>query len=280
MTPHPFLVDSHCHLQYLEPAERAAAVERARSRGVEVLLIPATKLDQAEELLAWCDSNPFTWCALGAHPHDASTWRDGDELRLADLVKHPKVVAVGECGLDFFYDHSPREVQEETLRAQWRVAIAAGLPAIVHNRDSNERMLAIVAEPEFSRLRADFHSFAGGVEMARTLVARDFAFGFSGMITFARADNVRAVLRAEAYQHHGALPVLHRNRGRFLRDDLLAEQPPALQDVAIDVSREDVHVLAAIRRRDLVHLAAAHEERQTLVRHPIAQRVLVVEAHT
>jgi TatD DNase family protein len=190
----PYLVDSHCHLQSLERAERAAAVERARSRGVEGFLVPATKLDQAEELLSWCEANEWTWCALGVHPHDAATWSEGDERRLAELVRHPKVVAVGECGLDFFYDHSPRETQEEVLRAQWRVAIASGLPAIVHNRDSNERMLAILGEPEFAALRADFHSFAGGVEMARTLVARDFAFGFSGMITFAKADNVREVV--------------------------------------------------------------------------------------
>jgi TatD DNase family protein len=190
----PFLVDSHCHLQYLAPPERAAAVERARARGVDGFLIPATRLEQAEELIAWCREEPNTWCALGVHPHDAAIWQDGDEVRLAELVLDPHVVAVGECGLDFFYDHAPRDVQENALRAQWRVAVAAGLPAIVHNRDSNERMLALFAEPEFATLRADFHSFAGGLEMARTLVPRGCAFGMSGMITFARADNVREVL--------------------------------------------------------------------------------------
>lgn len=201
MTPKPFLVDSHCHLQYLEPEARAAAVARARARGVDGFLIPATRLEQAEELVAWCRSEANTWCALGVHPHDAATWRGGDEERLAELVRDPHVVAVGECGLDFFYDHAPREVQEEVLRAQWRVAVAAGLPAIVHNRDSNERMLALFAEPEFAALRADFHSFAGGVEMASGLIPRGCAFGMSGMITFAKADNVREVL-----------PLLPRNR--------------------------------------------------------------------
>jgi TatD DNase family protein len=194
VVPGPFLVDSHCHLQYLELPERTAAVERARSRGVDGFLIPATRLDQAEDLVAWCRANENTWCALGVHPHDASTWRAGDESRLAELVRDPHVVAVGECGLDFYYDHAPREVQEEVLRAQWRVAIGAGLPAIVHNRDSNERMLALFAEPEFAALRADFHSFAGGVEMAKNLLQREAAFGFSGMITFAKADNVREVI--------------------------------------------------------------------------------------
>lgn len=201
MTPKPFLVDSHCHLQYLEPQARAAAVERARARGVEGFLIPATRLEQAQELVAWCEANENSWCAIGVHPHDASTWKAGDEVRLAELVMHPSVVAVGECGLDFFYDHAPREAQEEVLRAQWRVAIAADLPAIVHNRDSNERMLALFAEPEFEGLRANFHSFAGGMEMARILAPRGCAFGMSGMITFAKADNVREVL-----------PLIPRNR--------------------------------------------------------------------
>ncbi|MGE0639221.1 MAG: TatD family hydrolase [Thermoanaerobaculia bacterium] len=190
----PRLVDSHCHLQYLEGEERAAAIARARACGVDGFLVPATRLEQAAELLELCHAEENVWCALGVHPHDAATWQRGDEDRLAALIGDPKVVAVGECGLDFFYDHAPREVQEEVLRAQWRVAVAAGLPVIVHNRDSNERMLALYREPEFAELRADFHSFAGGLGMARELLERECVFGMSGMITFARADNVREVL--------------------------------------------------------------------------------------
>ena len=110
------------------------------------------------------------------------------------MLADPKVVAVGECGLDFFYDHAPREIQEEVLRAQWRLAVALDLPAIVHNRDSNERMLAILAEPEFAPLRADFHSFAGGLAMGETVVAHGCMLGMSGMITFPKADNVREVI--------------------------------------------------------------------------------------
>ncbi len=194
MRPRPFLVDSHCHLQYLEPAERAAAIARARARGVEGFLVPATLLAQAEGLLALCHSQDNVWCALGVHPHEAASWNVGDEARLRDLLADPKAVAVGECGLDFFYDHAPREVQEGTLRAQWRVAIELDLPAIVHNRDSNERMLAILAEPEFAVLKADFHSFAGGQKMAETLVAHGCVLGMSGMVTFPKADNVREVI--------------------------------------------------------------------------------------
>ena len=125
MSSRPFLIDSHCHLQYLDPAEQAAAIGRARARGVEGFLVPATDLDQAETLLALCHSQENVWCAIGVHPHEAASWQSGDEARLRDLLADPKVVAVGECGLDFFYDHAPREVQAEVLREQWRVAVVA-----------------------------------------------------------------------------------------------------------------------------------------------------------
>jgi TatD DNase family protein len=190
------LVDSHCHLQYLAPEEREAAFDRARARGVRGFLVPATKLADAEDLLAFCERHEGVWCALGVHPHDAKTWQPGDEQRLAALLRHPKAVAVGECGLDFHYDLSPRDQQERALRAQWEVALDLGLPAVVHNRESEAAMLALLAEPAFAALRVDFHSYSGGLAMAERLLARDGAswFGISGMVTFKKADNVREPL--------------------------------------------------------------------------------------
>ncbi|MGD2116124.1 MAG: TatD family hydrolase [Acidobacteriota bacterium] len=187
-------IDSHCHVQSLEPDAREAALDAARERGVRGFLVPAIRLDDADALLDLCHRHDDVWCALGVHPHEASTWRDGDDERLAGLLDDPKVVAVGECGLDFHYDNSPRAQQEAAMRAQWRLGIECGLPVIVHNRDSNERMLAAVREEEFRGLKADFHSFAGGREMAEELVERDFYLGFTGMITFKNADNVREVI--------------------------------------------------------------------------------------
>jgi TatD DNase family protein len=188
------LIDSHCHLQSLEPDHRERALDAARARGVTGFLVPAIRLSDADGLLALCHRHDDVWCALGVHPHDASTWEDGDEDRLRELLADPRAVAVGECGLDFHYDHSPREVQERVMRAQWGLGLELGLPVVVHNRDSNERMLEIVREEGWEDLEADFHSFAGGLEMARELVARGFYLGFTGMITFPRADNVREVI--------------------------------------------------------------------------------------
>ena len=190
----PGLVDSHCHLQSLGADEREAALDAAREAGVTGFLVPAIRMADADELLELCHRHDDVWCALGTHPHEAATWGDGDAKRLADLARDPHVVAVGECGLDFYYDHAPRDVQTEAMRAQWRVALDLGLPVVIHNRDSNDRMLEIFREDEFRDLQTDFHSFAGGLEMAREVIARGAYLGFSGMVTFNRADNVREVI--------------------------------------------------------------------------------------
>jgi TatD DNase family protein len=187
-------IDSHCHLQSLPADERERALDHARERGVRGFLVPAIRLAEAEDILAFCHRHPDVWCALGVHPHDAASWQPGDGERLRGLLADPKAVAVGECGLDFYYDHAPREVQKDVLREQWELAVELGLPAVVHNRDSNDEMLAVVREPAFRDLRADFHSFAGGRAMAEELIARGFYLGFTGMITFPKADNVREVI--------------------------------------------------------------------------------------
>jgi TatD DNase family protein len=188
------LIDSHCHLQSLPPDERERALDAARHRGVRGFLVPATRLDESEAILALCHRHPDVWCALGVHPHAAATWRAGDGQRLAALLADPKAVAVGECGLDFHYDHAPRDVQLAVMREQWRLALDLGLPVVVHNRESNEAMLGTLREPAFAGIAADFHSFAGGLAMALELLRRGCYLGFSGMITFPKADNVREVL--------------------------------------------------------------------------------------
>lgn len=188
------VIDSHCHVQNLEPEERERAFDEARARGVAGFLLPCVRLADAEEILSLCHRHPDVWCALGVHPHDAATWQEGDGERLRALLADEKAVAVGECGLDFYYDHAPRKVQERVLAEQWQLAIELGLPAVVHNRDSNDAMLEMVRRPELAALAADFHSFAGGLGMGRELIGRGFYLGLSGMITFPKADNVREVL--------------------------------------------------------------------------------------
>lgn len=187
-------IDSHCHLHTLPVDERDAVIDAARQRGVQGFLIPAIQLEEAEDILSLCQRHEDIWCALGVHPHAASTWGDGHGQRLAELLSEDGVVAVGECGLDFHYDHSPREDQFRALREQWEIAIDHDLPVIVHNRDSDQEMLGVVREPQFAALQADFHSYCAGAEMAEELLGRGFYLGLSGMLTFPRADNVREVI--------------------------------------------------------------------------------------
>lgn len=194
--PDPGWIDSHCHLQSLASGDLERQLDEAREAGVRGFLALATSLADAGAVLEIAHRHADVWCALGVHPHEAASWRTGDERRLAGLLAERRVVAVGECGLDFHYDHAPRDVQAHVLRAQWRLAIELGLPAVVHNRESDEAMLAVLREEEFARLRADFHSFAGSLEMLSELLGRGFAIGFSGMVTFAKADNIRALLAA------------------------------------------------------------------------------------
>jgi len=188
------LVDSHCHLQTLAADERAAALDRARERGVGGFLVPATHLEEADDILSLCEREPDVWCALGVHPHEARRWEVGDQARLEQLLCHERALAVGECGLDFHYDFAPPAAQERALVEQLELAVELELPVVVHNRESDEAMLEVLRRPELRTLRADFHSFSGGLEMAHELVRRGCWVGFSGMVTFRRADNVRALL--------------------------------------------------------------------------------------
>jgi len=189
------LIDSHCHLQALTLDERETVLDDARAAGVSGFLVPATKLEDWEDVLAICHRHADVWCALGVHPHEAASWTDSHASRLRALLADPKALAVGECGLDFHYDFATPEAQVRALRAQWAIAIELGLPVVVHNRESEDAMLALLAEPRFAALRADFHSFSGGAAMARSLLARGSSWlGISGMVTFKKADNVREPL--------------------------------------------------------------------------------------
>ena len=188
------LIDSHCHLQALSPDERRRALEQARERGVSGFLVPAIQLSEADDILGLCNSEPDVWCALGTHPHEAQTWKPGDSNRLRDLLSEPKVLAIGECGLDFHYDLCPPDVQIRVLEAQWDLACELDLPVVVHNRESDAVMLQLVRDSKFRNLRGDFHSFSGSLAMAEELINRGFFLGVSGMVTFRNAHNIREIV--------------------------------------------------------------------------------------
>lgn len=170
-------------------------LDRAREAGIETFLVPAVHFGEVEELFELAEREPGVWLALGVHPHEAGSWEAaGGADRLRELLRHPKVVAVGECGLDLHYQHFPLELQERVFLEQLEVAAEFELPAVVHHRDAPAELAAILNRRDLQSLRFDLHSYAGGLGLARNVPRERAWFGFSGMITFPKANNVREVL--------------------------------------------------------------------------------------
>jgi TatD DNase family protein len=215
------LVDSHCHLDFPEfAAELDEVVGRARRAGIVRMVTICTRLDQFERVLAIAERFPEVYCSVGVHPHEAGDDWGYDPQTLVGLARHPKVVGIGETGLDYFYEHSPREAQQRSFRAHIAAARTTGLPLIVHTRDAEPDTLAILAE---ERARGAFpgliHCFSGSQQLAEKSVELGLMISLSGILTFKKADAVRAA--ASGVPHDRLLvetdapylaPVPHRGR--------------------------------------------------------------------
>jgi TatD DNase family protein len=188
------LVDSHCHLDFPDFAEeRAAVIARALAAGIGAMLTIGTRLDQFAEVRAIAESDPRIWCSVGVHPHEAV---DHDALgadRLLALAAHPRVVGIGECGLDFHYGLSPREVQERVFRIHIAAAKASGLPLIIHAREADSEIAAILADERPPP--GVLHCFTAGRTLAETALALGFYISISGIVTFKNAAALREIVR-------------------------------------------------------------------------------------
>lgn len=191
------ICDSHGHLQMLPAGERGAAIARAREAGVGKILVPGTTVEDSRLAVEVAEAHDGVFAAVGIHPHEAKDFDEDRDLRVFEaLLRSPKAVAVGEIGLDFHYDHSPRDVQVRAFRAQLAFARESGVPALLHNRESGaEMMAALEAEPR----RPDpgvFHSFTEDGAYGDRAIALGYRISFSGMLTFKAAGNIRAAARA------------------------------------------------------------------------------------
>ena len=177
------LVDTHCHLA--DPAyapDRADVLERAWAAGVGRVVVVGESRSSAEAALALADAEPRLSVTAGVHPHDASQWSAESETWLRQVLRDPRVVALGETGLDFHYDHSPRPLQHRAFEAQLELADEAGKPAVIHAREADDDVAAILAA--HPRVTAILHSFSSGMGLLRAgLVLRHYV-SFSGMVTF------------------------------------------------------------------------------------------------
>ncbi|MFQ5970780.1 MAG: TatD family hydrolase [Alphaproteobacteria bacterium] len=191
------LVDSHCHLDFKDFADELdSVVERAETAGVGLMVTICTRLSEFDRVLAIADRYENVYCSVGVHPHDAALEGPGEADALVELAAHPKVVGVGETGLDYYYERSPREAQKRSFRTHIDAARRTGLPLIVHNRDADDDTRAIlVEEAEKGPFTGVLHCFASGRALAESALDLGFYVSFSGILTFKNAEALRAIAR-------------------------------------------------------------------------------------
>lgn len=189
------LVDSHCHLDFPEFApELDAVVERARAAGVGRMITIGTRLSTFPAVLAIAERYPDICCSVGVHPHEAAREGEVTAERLVEIARHPKVVGIGESGLDYYYDHSPRAAQQDVFRLHIRAAAASGLPLIVHSRNADEDTAALLREgARAGRLTGVIHCFSSTRLLAQAALDLGFYISLSGILTFKNAVELRAI---------------------------------------------------------------------------------------
>jgi TatD DNase family protein len=191
------LVDSHCHLDFPDFAEeRAEIIARAKAAGVERMVTISTRVKRFEQILAIAEEYDEVYCSVGTHPHNAAEELDVTTADLVKLAAHPKVVAIGEAGLDYFYDKAPRDAQAQGLRVHIAAARDTGLPLVIHARNADDDMADILRE-ETGKGAFPFilHCFSSGAELARVGVELGGYVSFSGIVTFKNSAELREIAK-------------------------------------------------------------------------------------
>lgn len=191
------LIDSHVNLHAPQfDEDREAVIDRARQAGVRLMVEISDKLSTFEATHALAMNNADIWCTVGVHPHEAKDYADLTADRLIELADRPRVIGIGECGLDFHYDLSPRDVQAKVFRQHIEAARRTELPLVIHTREADEVMADILRE---EHARAPFnllmHCYTSGLELAETAMELGAWFSVSGIATFKAAEEVREVIR-------------------------------------------------------------------------------------
>jgi TatD DNase family protein len=194
-----FLLDSHAHLDDSDfDPDRTAVIERARAAGLRYILVAGGGAghDRLESPLAIAESHDWIYASVGVHPHEARHFTDSHAEKIRQLAQHPKVVAVGEIGLDYHYDHSPRDVQKQVLIRQMELARELQRPIIIHCRDAWADLREITAAHwKPARLGGILHCFTGSHEDVCAFLDWGFLISFAGNLTFKKAENLRDVAR-------------------------------------------------------------------------------------
>lgn len=190
------LFDTHAHLnatQFNEDVEQV--IERARAEGVSHIVVVGFDRPTIERAMELAEQYSFIYAAVGWHPVDAIHMTDDDLMMIEQLAAHPKVVALGEMGLDYYWDQSPKEVQKEVFRKQIRLAKKVKLPIIIHNRDATADIVHILQEEQAAEVGGVMHCFTGSVEVAHQCIDMNFYISFGGPVTFKNAKKPKEVAK-------------------------------------------------------------------------------------
>ncbi len=193
------LIDSHCHLDFNSfDKDRPEVLARAKQAGVIAFINPGLNLENSRQVVAMAEKIPNLYAAVGFHPNDALGFNDEALLHLRTLAGHPKVVAIGEIGLDYYWDKTPRPFQRQVLEQQLSLAKEIGKPAIVHQRESAADTMAVLRQWGAGQDHPGLvlHSFSGDMDMARQAIELGFYIGLSGPITFKNARDLPAIVAA------------------------------------------------------------------------------------
>ena len=187
------LIDSHCHLNYAGLAERQDEVlANARGRGITGFLNISTRQKEWDDVVGAAERNNDVWATIGVHPHEADAHPDLGAAALIDAAAHPRVIAIGECGLDYFYDKSDRAAQRQRFQAHIEAARATGLPLVVHTRDAEGDTAEILArEVGNGGIKGVLHCFTGSADLARKALDLGFYISISGIVTFKNAKELQ-----------------------------------------------------------------------------------------
>lgn len=190
------LIDSHAHIHFKDFEGKVdELLARARDAGVSVIVNVGTDLASSREVVALAEKYSQIFAVVGVHPHDVAKMAASDLEALADLAKHPKVVAIGEVGLDYYYEHSPREIQQSRLRDFIRLARQSGKPLVIHCRDAFNDCFPIFDSEDAWSVGGVFHCYAGDAKTAAYIASKGFYVSFSGIVTFKKATDLQEAAR-------------------------------------------------------------------------------------
>ena len=190
------LIDSHCHLDYFEGDDREGVIARAAAAGVGEMVTIGTRLTQSDVVRGIAEAHPNVWCTVGVHPHNAAEHPVPTPEAIAAEANYPRVIGIGESGLDYFYDKAPRDVQQASFRAHIRAARLAQLPLAIHARDADADIIAILRE-EHGDGAFDFllHCFSSSRGLAEAALALGGYVSLSGILTFPKSLEIRDIAR-------------------------------------------------------------------------------------